>query len=102
VKRSGPLRRKTPLVSRTSLRRVALKRGRSSGRARPDEQLATWCEAATSACAGRAEHRHHKRGRVGVGCDDRDATLDVCVACHQFIHGNPAESYERGWLIRRT
>lgn len=73
-----------------------------STRARPEERLETWCEAKTEACTGRAEHRHHLQGRVGEGVDEREATLDVCAACHRWIHDHPKISYERGWLLRRV
>jgi hypothetical protein len=26
--------------------------------------------------------------------------LHVCLFCHAYIHDNPAESYEAGWLKR--
>lgn len=102
MKRSGPLRRKTPLRSTSSLKRSALKGGRIPRRARPDEPLSTWCEARTDVCEGRAVHRHHKRGRVGVDADAREHTIDVCDACHRHIHAHPTESYQRGWMERRT
>lgn len=72
-------------------------------RARPDEPLATWCEAhIDGVCAGRAVHRHHRRIRAQGGTDDAANTADLCGACHEHIHRNPAWAYEHGWLRRRT
>ena len=69
---------------------------RVSGRARPKDPLAVWCEARTGVCTGRAVHRHHATRR-SQGGGDAD-TIDVCAECHAHIHRNPAEAYERGWL----
>lgn len=80
---------------------------RAKGRARPDEPLATWCELAIpGVCLGRATNRHHKLLRKHGGGDERENTLDLCgsgtTGCHGHVHANPAESYARGWLIRRA
>lgn len=59
------------------------------------------CEAAASPnCSGQGGHVHHRRLRSQGGTNELDNLLDVCVWCHSFIHGNPALSYERGWLVR--
>lgn len=107
IKRKTPLKRSTKPLRRTELKRgtvrlkrTALKPTKPRGRARPDERLATWCEAQTPACTGRAEHRHHRCMRSQSGGDERENTLDACHACHSYIHAHPAESYERGWLIK--
>lgn len=81
------------------------KTARAKGRARPDEPLADWCELAIpGVCLGRATNRHHRKLRIQGGTDDRDNTLDLCgsgtIGCHGYVHHHPAESYERGWLIR--
>jgi len=26
--------------------------------------------------------------------------VSLCRGCHTWIHANPAESYEQGWLVR--
>jgi hypothetical protein len=81
----------------------APKAPKAKGRARPTEPLADWCEAVTPACTGRPTVRHHRRLRKQGGTDDPANTLDVCSpGCHEYIHANPAESYARGWLLRRT
>jgi hypothetical protein len=70
-------------------------------RARPEEALADWCEAEVQGCTGRATQRHHKLTRSRGGSDDVDNTVDVCGACHGWIHANPraAEALD---LYRRT
>lgn len=61
-----------------------------------------WCEAGTRVCVGRAAHVHHRRLRSQGGGDEPSNLLAVCPPCHRYIHDHPAESYERGWLLRRT
>lgn len=70
-----------------------------SGRARPAEPLADWCEARLAHCEGRASHRHHRRMRSQGGSDDATNTTDLCGACHRQIHANPRWSYQQGWLV---
>lgn len=99
--------KRTPLVRRTELAhggsrlsRKAPLRSRPSKRARPKEALATWCEAhINDVCCGRAVHRHHRLMRSQGGGDEASNTLDLCSPCHLFIHGHPAFSYERGFLL---
>ena len=69
-----------------------------SGRARPKEPLADWCEVRLSCCDGRANQRHHKQRRSQGGGDDKSNTLDVCTACHDHIHHNPTWAYENDLL----
>lgn len=89
MKRSAMPRRRAPL------------RARGSGRARPAEPLADWCEAAIDGvCTGRAEHRHHVRRRSQGGGDDAANTRDLCGRCHEWVHAHPAASYELGLLAR--
>lgn len=76
---------------------------RSKGRARPTQALADWCEAhIAGVCTGRASCRHHKLRRSQGGTDDRDNTVDLCNACHEWIHAHPEEAYLLGWLLRRS
>lgn len=97
-----PLKRGAKGLKRTAMRRTA----GTSGRAEPGRKLAAVCMAATPVCTGRAEHRHHLAGRGKPGTTAAQAldrlTLDVCARCHLYIHANPAESYERGWMLHRT
>jgi hypothetical protein len=89
--RSHPLRTRKPLQSK-----------RRSNRARPDEPLAVWCEVGVKGCEARAVHRHHKLPRSAGGTDDAANTADVCSHCHRYIHAHLTESYERGWMRKRT
>jgi hypothetical protein len=82
---------------------VSLTRTKPKGRARPNEPLATWCEARIEdVCDGRAVHRHHVLRRSQGGGDEAANTRDLCNGCHEHIHRNPTWSYETGWLRRRT
>jgi len=104
VKRSPMPRRRRPLSAlERHDRRPGIPRGRVSGRARPDEPLATWCEAQVDGvCTGRAEHRHHVRRRSQGGTDDASNTRDLCGACHGWVHAHPAKAYIRGLLARSS
>jgi len=64
------------------------------------ERAASCCEATTPVCTYRPEQIHHRRMRSQGGGDEPANLLYVCAACHRFIHDHPAESYERGWLMR--
>lgn len=67
-------------------------------RARPEEPLAVWCFVRRQGvCTGRAEHRHHIAGR-----SDHDRTIDVCRACHGWVHANPDAAYALGFLEKRN
>jgi hypothetical protein len=59
------------------------------------------CEAVTPVCIGMAIHMHHTAGR-GKNLNNSSLMLDVCHPCHAYIHGNPTESYERGWMVKRN
>lgn len=53
-------------------------------------------------CNGRWEHRHHKL-RAGQGGDwDAENIVCACFPCHTWVHANPAQSYELGFLIRMS
>ena len=72
------------------------------GMARPDEPLATHCQCGRiDVCTGRAEHRHHRLMRSQGGGDEAANTLDVCRACHEFIHSRRSLAYAHGWILRR-
>ncbi len=63
------------------------------------------CEANTPACPPReheAVHVHHKLRRSATSAHDPELMLACCLAAHNFIHANPAISYEAGWLFRRS
>ena len=101
-RRRAPLRGSSTLRrNRTLLQQSALRKAKGT-RARPDEPLADWCEAAIDGvCTGRAEHRHHVLLRSAGGGDEAANTLDVCSADHRYIHDHPTQAYVAGWLKRR-
>ncbi len=65
------------------------------------ERAGRWCEARTPRCIGVVQHLHHRRGRVRRDANEPEHLLAVCLPCHAYIHHHPAESYARGWLLRR-
>lgn len=119
MKRSGPLRRKTPLRqsaasrSERSGRSDAVdapkpKRRRSAGRSGPsqatrDEVIARdgGCVAASLVpevrCLG-SGHIHHVLPRSQGGGHDVSNLVLVCLGHHGWIHDHPARSYELGLL----
>lgn len=66
---------------------------------RVEKRSRGFCEAGTPACTGPGEVFHHRQGRR---THDPDLILHCCDACHLYIHAHPAESYERGWMVRRV
>jgi hypothetical protein len=60
------------------------------------------CEAKTDVCSRTAVHVHHRKLRSQGGSNSLVNLIDVCFACHDWIHLNPAISYERGWLLHST
>lgn len=58
------------------------------------------CECGTKEkpCHKRSEDIHHKAGR-GRYLNRQDTWMAVARSCHDRIHQNPKESYERGHLI---
>lgn len=49
--------------------------------------------------APRATDIHHKNKRHGARLNDETHWLAVCREEHEWIHRNPSEARERGWLI---
>jgi hypothetical protein len=49
--------------------------------------------------AARAVHVHHRHLRKHGGSDYAENLLDLCDACHKWVHAHPKVSYENGWLI---
>jgi 5-methylcytosine-specific restriction endonuclease McrA len=56
---------------------------------------------ASPRCNGRFQHRHHRLPRSAGGGNDLCNLTALCWPCHNFVHQNPALSYEQGWLVRR-
>jgi 5-methylcytosine-specific restriction endonuclease McrA len=94
MKRGGPLRRLTPLRSKTSdpseLRNAKeIVKQRSGGR----------CEARIpSVCIGRASEVHHIKSRARGGGHDPANLLDLCTPCHRFVTENPRSATQMGFL----
>lgn len=67
------------------------------------ERADGWCEAMLPhGCTGRAEHLHHRRLRSQQGGHEVANLIHICHMCHDWIHRNPRESYQRGLLVRST
>lgn len=60
------------------------------------------CEAKFDGCRIRPVTLHHRLRRSQGGKNTLTNVVGVCPPCHERIHANPAQSYEDGWLIRRT
>ena len=61
------------------------------------------CEARVGdVCTGDYEHAHHRRRKAQNGADTAPNLLAVCLRCHDWIHRNPAASYDLGLLIRSS
>jgi 5-methylcytosine-specific restriction endonuclease McrA len=56
-------------------------------------------------CLRDATDVHHRRVKGMGGTSDEEINfglanlISVCRECHSYIHLNPAESYELGWLV---
>ena len=48
----------------------------------------------------KATEIHHKKKRYGKRLNDENYWMAVSRKGHVYIHDNPAESYEKGWLIK--
>jgi hypothetical protein len=64
------------------------------------------CEVQTPRCRGLSlakeagEALHHRKLRKQGGPHTVDNILHICHQAHIYIHNNPTESYENGWLIK--
>lgn len=93
--------KRTPLRRRSSKESARIRRYNKQ-RANLLDVSGSPCDARTKDCRGVADQIHHRKGRDGDLVDNPDYLLPVCWACHRYIHGNPSESYEMGWMIRRN
>lgn len=50
-------------------------------------------------CGEESIEIHHKNGRTNQRLTDDEFFLAVCRGCHNFIHANPVEAREEGYLI---
>lgn len=51
-------------------------------------------------CGEAAVHTHHRKLRSQGGDDSAANTVRLCLLCHDWVHHNPAEAYEQGWLVK--
>lgn len=101
MRRSGPLKRRTPL-RQVSSRRRRRDRGYPAARQAVFERAGGRCEArAAVSCTGRCEQVHHLAGRGGPDPHNLDNLLGVCFPCHLFIGANPGWAYANGLLRSR-
>ena len=56
----------------------------------------------TPECTGRCEQVHHKAGRNVPDPHRLELLIGCCLHCHTYLHSHVAESYERGWMVRRN
>lgn len=57
------------------------------------------CEACFEADATEV---HHSKGRTGSLLTDSRFFFALCHTCHAYIHANPKEAYEKGFLLERN
>ena len=56
-------------------------------------------------CPKRAVDVHHRKPRKMGGTKNEDIAygldnlVSLCRDCHNYVHHNPRESYELGWLV---
>ncbi len=50
-------------------------------------------------CGKAATEVHHKAGRRGNRLTNVKYFMKACTPCHKYIHANPKESFQKGWLI---
>lgn len=67
-------------------------------RAEPERPMALSCEALIrGVCSGGpTTDRHHVRGRA------HPETVDLCHACHMWLHAHPEQAYALGLLKKRN
>lgn len=115
LKARSPLRtRQTTLRASEGIRRAsAVKRVKSAKLTAYDAEFAKakaavrvrsrgYCEGAVSGvCTGMAAHCHHVRLRSQGGTNEGGNLLDLCFACHEWAHRNPADAARLGLIARR-
>lgn len=99
LRRRAALRRLTPLKARKPKRRKSTAHLidpaiRSQLEARSADGRCEICQ------RSKGRHAHHRLMRSHGGPDELTNLLWLCWACHRQVHAKPAESYERGWLLR--
>jgi hypothetical protein len=108
MKRS-PLQRKTPLKQSAPLKRGKPMKAKAKAVPKDVYQQVLARDGGCVArllvpevrCAGRIDP-HHALMRSQGGKDTLEDLIAVCRAHHDYIHANPARSYELGLLRHRT
>ncbi|MDU0478364.1 hypothetical protein QVA66_03810 [Staphylococcus chromogenes] len=52
-------------------------------------------------CTARGEHLHHRQLRSQGGRHTVPNLVHICHACHEWIHANPRDAAECGFIVRR-
>jgi hypothetical protein len=114
LKRTGPIKRKTPLKAAQYLTKRIVKNNRARVKAAkktgPDEDTVNVVVArADGSCErcrrGPVEQIHHRKPRGSGGSSDPAINnpsnlLAVCAPCHLEIEGDRTVSKKQGWLVR--
>jgi 5-methylcytosine-specific restriction endonuclease McrA len=104
VKPRARLIRRTPLRSKTALKRSPLRRKRKSdaqwqkARKVALNRSGGLCEARLPCCQGQGSQVHHILRRSQGGKHEESNLLTVCYLCHEYIHANPKEASEKNLL----
>lgn len=104
MRRSGPLRRRTPLRAKKQINPVSRKR--RSEKAEYEKlraKLVLHPSAACRICARHPQDLHHRRqmGDGGAYTNPKNV-MGLCRSCHEWIHENSARGavpHQRGWLV---
>lgn len=51
-------------------------------------------------CGRPSVHTHHRKLRSQGGDNSEVNLIRLCLSHHSYIHANPTESYENGWLVK--
>lgn len=44
---------------------------------------------------------HHRLLRSGGGGDEASNRVTLCASCHRWVHHNPVQAGEEGWIVSR-
>lgn len=90
---------KTQDEKKKRLRRVSKKRAKQLNEYKEIRKEYLLLNSRCERCYNQATEIHHKNGRSGKKLNDTNFFMAICRECHTFIHENPKESRQRGWLI---
>lgn len=96
---------KKPIQPRSPLRRVSVPRAKQIAvyRLKKKEFLMRHPVCQFPNCGRPSAIIHHRKHRENERLLDEEFWMALCGGeepCHKFIHANPKESYEQGWLIK--